>query len=54
MIESRNRLVHEYVDDPAELAAALEQARTRADELHKLFRSIKNYAEQKLPPGDPQ
>jgi len=48
----RNRLVHEYVDDPAELAAALEKARETASELYKTFNGIRSYAERNLPPGD--
>lgn len=50
----RNRLVHEYVDDPAELVAALERARATAGELHKAFCGIRSYAEQKLPPENAQ
>ncbi len=47
----RNRLVHEYVDDPAELAAALEMARETAGELYKAFAGIRNYARENLPPA---
>lgn len=47
----RNRLVHEYVDDPAELAAALEMARETASELYKTFNGIRSYAKRNLPPG---
>lgn len=47
----RNRLVHEYVDDPAELAAALEKARETASELYKTFNGIRSYAKKNLPPG---
>lgn len=46
----RNRLVHEYVDDLAELAAALEQARKAASELCKTFDGIRSYAKKNLPP----
>lgn len=45
----RNHLVHEYVDDPAQLAAALVKARETAGELYKTFHGIKTYAEQNLP-----
>lgn len=48
----RNRLVHEYVDDPEELAAALEQARMTAAELFKAFHGIKRQAEKNLPVSD--
>lgn len=48
----RNRLVHEYVDDPAELAAALEKARETARALYKTFNGIRSYAERNLPPSD--
>lgn len=41
----RNRLIHEYVDDLAELAAALDRARAATRELCNAFRSINNYAE---------
>lgn len=47
----RNRLVHEYVDDPAELAAALKMARETAGDLYKAFNGIKSYAEEKLSPN---
>ncbi len=49
----RNRLVHEYVEDVAELAAALDQARKLADELIATYVSIRRYAEDHLgePPG---
>lgn len=45
----RNRLVHEYVDDSAELAAALGKARELAGELSKTFRAIRDYAARNLP-----
>jgi uncharacterized protein with HEPN domain len=44
----RNRLVHEYVEDPAELAGALTKARTLAGELSKTYRSIRAYAARHL------
>lgn len=37
----RNRLVHEYVDDEAELAAALEKARGMVDVLHGAYVAIR-------------
>jgi uncharacterized protein with HEPN domain len=48
----RNSLVHEYVDDSEELAAALEKARATAAELFKTFNRIRNHAEKNLLPGD--
>lgn len=39
----RNRLVHEYVDDEAQLAAALERARAMVDTLHAAYLAIRNY-----------
>jgi hypothetical protein len=47
----RNRLVHEYVDDLAELAAALGKARTASGELFKTFHGIRYYAERNFPLG---
>lgn len=44
----RNHLVHEYVDDPAQLAAALVKTRETVGELYKTFHGIKIYAEQNL------
>ncbi len=44
----RNRLVHEYVEDPVELAAALVKARELVDELGSSYRSIRAYAERHL------
>ena len=38
----RNRLVHEYVDDLAELNATLEQARILVQELHAAYLAIKS------------
>jgi uncharacterized protein with HEPN domain len=45
----RNRLVHEYVDDPAELLAALDMARALPTELQDTYRAIKAYVENRLP-----
>lgn len=45
----RNRLVHEYVDDPAELLAALEMARPLPAELQETYCAIKAYIEDNLP-----
>jgi uncharacterized protein with HEPN domain len=44
----RNRLVHEYVDDLAELAAALQRARELTRELRETHRSIRDYADEHL------
>lgn len=44
----RNRLVHEYVEDPAELAVALAKARDLSGELSKTFRAIRDYAVRNL------
>ena len=48
----RNRLVHEYVDDPLELAISLGKARETTNELYKTFHGIKSYAEKNLPLKD--
>lgn len=45
----RNHPVHEYVDDLAQLAAALAKARETAGELYKTFHGIKAYAGKNLP-----
>lgn len=45
----RNRLVHEYVEDPAELAAALAKAYELTAELSGSYRAIHDYAASKLP-----
>lgn len=50
MRQLRNRLVHEYVEDPAELAIALNLARCMADDL-LAGQNIRRFAEQKFP-GD--
>lgn len=47
----RNRLVHEYVEDIAELAAALAKAHELVPELSRCFRAIRDYATQHLPAG---
>lgn len=46
----RNRLVHEYVDDLAELAAALQRARELTRELSATHAAIRRYADQHLGP----
>ncbi|NMG29026.1 hypothetical protein [Aromatoleum evansii] len=46
----RNKLVHEYVEDVAELAAALVKARDLTGELSRSFRVIREYAGHSLPP----
>lgn len=51
MRQLRNRLVHEYVEDPAELAAALNLARRMADDLLAAGQTIRRFAEQKFPAG---
>jgi uncharacterized protein with HEPN domain len=45
----RNKLVHEYVEDITELAAALQKARSLADELRHTFRAIRTYADENFP-----
>lgn len=47
----RNRLVHEYVEDPAELATALNLARRMADDLLAAGQTIRRFAEEKFPGG---
>lgn len=47
----RNRLVHEYVEDPTELATALNLARRMADDLLAAGQTIRRFAEQKFPAG---
>ena len=44
----RNRLVHEYVEDPEEMAAALNEAFHFTDALHRARQLIANYAAQHL------
>ena len=44
----RNRLVHEYVSDTAELAAALNKARQVGNELLSAYRAVKQYADSNL------
>jgi uncharacterized protein with HEPN domain len=46
----RNRLVHEYVEDKADLAAALNLARRMTDELLVAGQTIRTFAEAKFPP----
>ena len=45
----RNRLVHEYVEDKADLAAALNLARGMVDELLKAGQTIREFAQEKFP-----
>jgi uncharacterized protein with HEPN domain len=45
----RNRLVHEYVNDNTELAAALESARQTTAEMFNAFDGIKTYIDKNLP-----
>lgn len=40
----RNRLVHEYIDRPQDLAPALERACTFTDRMHADYRIIRSYA----------
>lgn len=47
----RNRPVHEYVEDPAELATALNLARRMADDLLAAGQRIRRFAAEKFP-GD--
>lgn len=49
MRQLRNRLVHEYVEDRAELAAALNLARAMSSELMTTARTIRGFAEEKFP-----
>jgi hypothetical protein len=44
----RNRLVHEYFDDPREMAPALRQANGFVDELHNAYRAIRDFAAQRF------
>lgn len=41
----RNRLVHEYFDQPGDLAPALERACGFTDEMHRDYRAIRVYAD---------
>jgi hypothetical protein len=45
----RNRLVHEYVEDKADLAAALNLARGMADALQMAGQTIRGFAQEKFP-----
>ena len=40
----RNRLVHEYIDRPADLAAALERACRFTDDMHAGYQAMRAYA----------
>lgn len=45
----RNRLVREYVEDLADLAAALQKARGLTDELRETYVTVRDYAAAHLP-----
>jgi uncharacterized protein with HEPN domain len=45
----RNRLVHEYVEDKADLSAALNLARRMTDDLLAAGQAIRTFAEDKFP-----
>ena len=45
----RNRLVHEYVEDLAELAAALQKARGLTRELTATYAAVRDYVASRLP-----
>lgn len=49
----RNRLVHEYIDRPEDLAPALERACRFTDTMHADFVAIREYIETHLPPPTP-
>lgn len=44
----RNRLVHEYIDRPQDLAPALERACTFTDRMHADYQMIRSYALEHL------
>lgn len=44
----RNRLVHEYIEQPADLAPALERACAFTDRMHRDFQAIRAYTESHL------
>jgi hypothetical protein len=44
----RNRLVHEYIDRPDDLAPALERACQFTFRMHEDFQSIRTYAREHL------
>lgn len=44
----RNRLVHEYIDRPQDLAPALERACTFTDRMHADYQAIRGYAIEHL------
>ena len=44
----RNRLVHEYVEDLVELAAALQKARSLKNQLTETYGAIRRYAAEHL------
>lgn len=47
----RNRLVHEYIDRPDDLAPALERACRFTDRMHADFKAIEDYARTHLQRG---
>jgi uncharacterized protein with HEPN domain len=51
MRQLRNRLVHEYVEDRADLAVGLTLAHTMADELLTACRYLRVLAETRFPPA---
>jgi len=44
----RNLLVHEYIESPSEMLAALQQARDFTSELHDTFLAVSEYAQSHL------
>ncbi len=52
MRELRNMLVHEYIESPAEMLVALQQARDFTDQLHGTFLAISKYAQSHLNVGN--
>lgn len=48
----RNRLVHEYVEDLTELAAALSKARLLVPELQYCYEAVRRYADKHIPNDD--
>jgi len=44
----RNRLVHEYMEDPEDMAMALTEACTFTDTLHQTLDRISSYAQDRL------
>lgn len=44
----RNRLVHEYIDDPKDMAPALQRVRAFTDELHRTYTAVRDYTASHL------